>query len=76
MLAYNFPLLEVFWSLLAFGLVILWIIIVIRVFIDNFERRDHHGLAKALWFLFIVFVPVIGVVAYIIARPADPDLRT
>jgi Phospholipase_D-nuclease N-terminal len=28
--------------------------------------------AKALWFLFIVFVPVIGVLSYLIVRPADP----
>ena len=43
-------------------------------YIDNFERRDHGGLAKALWTLFILFVPVIGVLAYIITRPRVPDL--
>jgi hypothetical protein len=69
-LAYDFPLLGVFWSLLMFALFILWIFIVIWCFIDNFRRRDHHGLAKALWFLFIVFVPIIGVFSYIITRPA------
>ena len=55
-LAYDFPLLGVFWSLFMFALFILWIFIVIWCFVDNFRRRDHHGLAKALWFLFIVFV--------------------
>ena len=72
MLAYDFPLLGVFWSLFMFVLFILWIFIVIWCFVDNFRRRDHHGLAKALWFLFIVFVPIIGVFSYIITRPADP----
>ena len=72
LLAYDFPLLGVFWSLLMFALFILWVFIVIWCFVDNFRRRDHHGLAKALWFLFIVFVPIIGVVAYIITRPVDP----
>jgi hypothetical protein len=72
MLAYDYPLLGVFWSIVMFSLFLLWIFIVIWVFIDNFRRRDHHGVAKALWFLFIVFVPVIGVLAYLIARPADP----
>ena len=71
-LAYDFPLLGVFWSLFMFALFILWVFVVIWCFIDNFRRRDHHGLAKALWFLFIVFVPIIGVLAYIITRPADP----
>jgi len=72
MFAYDYPLLSVFWSILWFALFVLWIFIVIWVFIDNFRRSDHSGWAKALWFLFIVFVPVIGVLAYIIARPADP----
>jgi len=35
---------------------------------------EHGGLAKALWFLFIIFVPIIGVVAYLIARPPAADL--
>jgi Phospholipase_D-nuclease N-terminal len=72
MFAYDYPLLSVFWSILLFSLFVLWIFIVIWAFIDNFRRSDHSGWAKALWFLFIVFVPVIGVFAYIISRPADP----
>jgi quinol-cytochrome oxidoreductase complex cytochrome b subunit len=72
MLAYDYPLLSVFWSLLMFAGFVLWIFIVIWVFIDNFRRTDHSGWAKALWVLFIVFVPVIGVLAYIISRPRDP----
>ena len=75
LLAYTYPLLSVFWSLLEFALLVLWIFIVIWCFIDNFRRRDHHGVAKALWFVFIVFVPVIGVIAYIIARPPTADLK-
>jgi quinol-cytochrome oxidoreductase complex cytochrome b subunit len=74
MLGYDYPLLGVFWSLLMFSFFVLWIFIVVWVFIDNFRRHDHHGVAKALWFLFIVFIPVIGVLAYIIARPADADI--
>lgn len=74
MFAYDYPLLGVFWSLLMFALLVLWIFIVIYVFIDNFRRRDHSGVAKALWFLFIVFVPVIGVLAYLITRPAELEV--
>ncbi|HUJ66679.1 MAG TPA: PLDc N-terminal domain-containing protein [Acidimicrobiales bacterium] len=72
MLAYDYPLLSVLWSILLFALAVLWIFIVIWAFIDNFRRTDHSGWAKALWFLFIVFVPVIGVLFYIVTRPADP----
>ena len=74
MLAYSFPLLSVFWSLLMFAGFVLWIFIVVWTFIDNFRRKDHSGVAKALWFLFIVFVPVIGVLVYLIARPWDVDV--
>ena len=72
MLAYDYPLLSVFWSICIFALIALWIFTVIWVFIDNFRRTDHSGWAKALWFLFIVFVPIIGVFTYILARPVDP----
>jgi hypothetical protein len=40
---------------------------------DNFRRKDHGGLAKAVWFLFILFLPLFGVFVYLIARPADVD---
>jgi phage shock protein PspC (stress-responsive transcriptional regulator) len=72
MLAYDYPLLSVLWSMLLFAGLAFWLFIVIWVFVDNFRRTDHSGWAKALWFLVIVFVPVIGVLAYIIARPANP----
>ncbi len=74
LLANSYPLLNVIWSMLVFAGLVLWIFIVIWVFIDNFRRRDHGGLAKALWFVFVVFVPIIGVIAYLIARPPAADL--
>jgi uncharacterized membrane protein len=72
MLAYDYPLLGVIWSLFVFSLFFVWVFTVVWCFIDNFRRKDHHGGAKALWFLFIVFLPLIGVLAYIITRPVDP----
>lgn len=73
MLAYDYPVLGVFWSLLMFTFFFMWIFIVVWCFIDNFRRHDHHGFAKAMWFLFLVFIPVFGVFCYLIARPADAD---
>jgi uncharacterized membrane protein len=43
------------------------------VVIDNFRRNDHSGWVKAGWTLFIIFVPLIGVLAYMIARPRDVE---
>jgi Phospholipase_D-nuclease N-terminal len=71
MLAYDYPLLGIFWTMTFFFLWAAWIFAVIWVFIDNFRRRDHSGWAKALWAILIIFLPVIGVFAYIIARPRD-----
>jgi hypothetical protein len=73
-LPYSYPLLSVFWTTLIFAGLVLWILIVIWVFIVNFQRRDHGGVAKALWFVFIIFVPDMGVIAYLIARPSAADL--
>jgi hypothetical protein len=72
-LAYDYPLLGVFWSLVLFSFAVLIVFAVIWAFIDNFRRRDHGGLAKALWALFILFLPLLGVFCYLIARPVDPD---
>jgi len=68
--------LSLFWTFLMFAGVFLLLFFIIWCFIDNFRRRDHHGLAKALWTIFILFVPVIGALIYIIARPADALLTT
>src|SRR5256885_5039393 len=47
---------------------VLWIWILIWVFIDIFRSRDLSGWAKALWFIFVLFIPLIGVLVYLIAR--------
>jgi len=45
--------------------------LIILVLADNFRRQDHSGWAKAAWTLFVIFVPLIGVLVYMIARPKD-----
>ena len=74
MIAYDYPLLGIFWSLLMLSLFVIWIFIVIWCFIDNFRRKDHSGFAKALWFVFIVFVPFIGIFVYLVTRPVMVDV--
>ena len=46
---------------------------VIWAFVDNFRRRDHSGWAKAGWAFFILMLPLLGMLVYLIARPADVD---
>jgi phospholipase D-like protein len=73
-LAYDYPLLGVFWTVVLFSLFFLWIFTVLWTFVDNFRRRDHSGWAKAGWFILILFLPILGVLAYLITRPADVAL--
>ena len=64
----SYPLLNIFWSMFIFFLWVIWIWILIWIFIDIFRSNDLSGWAKALWFLFVLFIPVIGVLVYLIAR--------
>ena len=64
----SYPLLNIFWSMFIFFLWILWIWILIWIIIDIFRSHDLNGFEKALWFLFILFIPLIGVLVYLIAR--------
>ncbi len=66
--ASSYPLLDLFWTILEFFLWVIWIWILIMVFIDIFRSHDLSGWAKALWFLFVLFIPLIGVLVYLIAR--------
>ena len=64
----SYPLLNLFWTMFEFFLWVIWIWILIIVFIDIFRSRDLSGWAKALWFLFVLIIPLIGVLVYLIAR--------
>ena len=68
MLAYDYPLLNVFFSVMWFFFFVLWIWILIMVIVDVFRSHDIGGFAKALWLLFILFLPLLGVLVYLIAR--------
>jgi hypothetical protein len=64
----SYPLLNIFWTMFELFLWIIWIWILIWIFIDIFRSRDLSGWAKALWFLFVLLIPLIGVLVYLIVR--------
>jgi len=68
MLAYDYPLMGMFLSFLYFFLFFMWIWIAVTVFIDIFRSHDMGGFAKALWLLFVILIPFLGVFVYLIAR--------
>jgi membrane protein implicated in regulation of membrane protease activity len=66
--SYSYPLFGVFWTILEVFLWVIWFWILIVVFSDVFRSHDLSGWGKALWFLFVLFIPLVGVLVYLIAR--------
>jgi hypothetical protein len=64
----NYPLLDVFWTMLEFFALCVWIFLVVWTIMLIFRRSDLSGWAKAAWLLFVIFVPLLGVLAYLVAR--------
>ena len=59
---------QVFWSFLWFFLFFVWIWLLIMVFSDIFRSHDLSGWGKALWTIFVIILPYLGVFVYLIAR--------
>ena len=68
MLAYTYPLADLFWTMLEIFLFIIWIWILFAIFGDIFRSDDMGGGAKALWVIFVIVIPFLGVLIYLIAR--------
>ncbi len=62
---------QVFWSFLWFFIFIIWIYLLIFIFSDIFRSRDLSGWGKALWSIFIIFLPYLGIFVYLIVRGAQ-----
>ena len=65
---YSYPILGAFWTILMVFLWVIWFWILITIFIDIFRSHDLNGWEKALWFIFVLILPLIGVLVYLIAR--------
>lgn len=62
------PLMDLFWAMLWFYLFFIWIWLLIRIFGDIFGSDDLGGGAKALWTLFVIVLPFLGVLVYMMSR--------
>jgi Phospholipase_D-nuclease N-terminal/Short C-terminal domain len=65
---YQYPIFNIFLTMLYFFLFVIWIWLLITVFADIFRSHDMGGWAKALWCIFVIVVPFLGVFVYLIAR--------
>jgi len=64
----NYPLLAVFWTMLEFFAFVIFIFLVFTLATDIFRSDDLSGWAKAAWLVFVLFIPFIGMLCYLIAR--------
>ena len=67
-IATSYPFLDILWTTLIFFAWVIFIWIAITVLIDVFRRHDLSGWAKAAWVIFIVILPWIGVLVYLIVN--------
>ena len=83
-LAADYPFLDVFWTMILFFAWVISIWMMVLILSDVFRRDDIAGLAKAAWVVFMILLPFLGVLIYLIAhgkgmterRVKDPAGRT
>ena len=64
-IAADYPLLNIIWTMLVFFAWVIWFVILIQIFRDLFRRDDVSGWGKAGWMLFVIILPFLGVLIYI-----------
>lgn len=74
-LAYDYPVLGVFWSAMWVFLWVLWIFLLFRIVVDIFRDDSMNGMGKMGWLLFVVLLPFVGVFAYVVARGSGMGTR-
>ena len=68
LIAADYPFLDVLWTIIVFFAWFAWIWIAVTCFIDIFRRDDIGGVHKAVWVVFIIVIPFLGVLVYLIAQ--------
>ena len=69
------PVLDFFWTMMIFFLWVIWIWLLITVFIDLFRNKAMNGFKKALWVIFLIFLPLLGVLIYLIVHGDEMQQR-
>jgi hypothetical protein len=68
LVASDYPFLDVFWTMIIFFLWVIWIWFLIAILSDVFRRHDIGGGSKALWCFFIIFLPFLGALTYVLVN--------
>ena len=68
LLATSYPFLEILWTMLIFFGLAIWLYLLFVVFADIFRRHDESGWVKVLWIVFVIVLPFIGVLVYLLVE--------
>ena len=68
MIAADYPFLDVLWTMIVIFAWVIWFWLLITIFVDIFRRHDASGVKKALWIVFLILTPFLGVLVYLIAN--------
>ncbi|MFF3014247.1 SHOCT domain-containing protein [Streptomyces sp. NPDC057939] len=74
-LAYDYPVLGAFWTVMWIFLWVMWIVLLFRIVVDLFRDHEMSGWVKAAWLLFLIIIPFLGVLVYVIARGRNMGRR-
>ena len=69
--AAQYPFLSIFWTMLILVAWVIWIWMVITILVDVFSRHDISGWAKAGWTVFVIILPFVGVLIYLITQGTE-----
>jgi hypothetical protein len=76
MLAADYPFLNIFWTMILFFFWVAWIWVLVAIISDLFRRHDTSGWIKALWTIVLIFLPFLGVLAYMIVNGQSMSERS
>jgi hypothetical protein len=75
MLAYTYPLLNIFWTMLEIFAFVVYFWLLISIYMDIFRNSSMSGGVKALWVLFVFFIPLFGILVYLIVHGGEMHER-
>jgi hypothetical protein len=75
LIAADYPFLDVFWTMILFFLWVAWLVVLFRIVGDIFRRHDTSGWVKALWLIFVIVLPFLGVLVYLIVNGDEMGRR-
>lgn len=64
----NYPVLDVFWTIFEIFAFVVWFWLLVIILMDVFRSRDLSGVGKAAWTIFVLFLPLIGILTYLLIR--------